>query len=205
MEDKLRVIVVELANGGGLIHYDYQLCTALANEGMDVTLVAGAEYELADQPHNFKVEKMFHLWGKFDPQSSQALSPWKRGLRKIFLNLRRAVRAARIFWAWIRLTLYLTRVKPDLIQFSRIEHSFEVIFLVYLRQCGLTLSQTCHEFETRESRDRFSNLLLRLDTVAYSQFSAIFFLAEESRRRFLSLYPSIHEIYTQVIPHGNSN
>ncbi len=207
MEDKLHIVVVNLANGGGLIHFDYQLCTALANEGMDVTLIAGTEYELVNQPHNFTVHKMLHLWKNFDPQPVEIwqLNPWKRRLKRIFLTLRRAVRAVYVLLAWIRVTLYLTRTKPDLVQFSRIEYSLDAIFIAYLGRRGLLLSQICHEFESRESYGRSSRFFQRLDTNAYAQFSAIFFLAQESRRRFLSLYPSIPEMNTHVIPHGNSN
>lgn len=207
MKNKLHVVVVELANGGGLIHFDYQLCTALANEGVDVTLITGTEYELGNLPHNFTVNKMLHLWEKFDPQSMQSLLsiPWKRRLKKTFLTLRRAIRAVRVLLAWIQLTLYLTRVKPDRILFSKIEYALDAIFIAYLGRRGLVLSQVCHEFEARESHDRFSRLFLRLDTNAYTQFSAIFFLAQESRHRFLSLYPSIPEINTHVISHGNSS
>jgi len=207
MKNKLRIVMVELANSGGLIHFDYQLCTALANEGVDVTLVAGTEYELGDQPHNFTVNKMLHLWRNFDPQPKQSLTlnPFSRWLKKMYLTLRRAVRAVRVLLAWIHLTLYLTRVKPDLVQFSRIQYSLDSIFIAYLRRRGLVLSQICHEFESRESNDRFSSLFHRLDINAYLQFSAIFFLAEESRRRFLYLYPSIPEVNTHMIPHGNSN
>ena len=54
MENKLRLVLVEPNGSGGLIHYTYQLCTALADEGMDVTLITGKEYELAHLPHNFQ-------------------------------------------------------------------------------------------------------------------------------------------------------
>ena len=204
MEDRLRIVMVEIANGGGLIHFDYQLCIALANEGMDVTLIAGTEYELADQPHNFTVKKMFQLWKNFDPPPLLA-NPWERALRKIFLSLRRVPRAMRVLAAWVHLTLYLTRTRPDLVQFSRIANSFEAIFIIYLRRRGLVLSQLCHEFELRESPNYFSRLLFQADSSAYAQFSAIFFLGEEVRRRFLSLYSSIPEINTHVIMHGNSS
>ena len=40
MEDKkIKVAVVEQRGSGGMIHYAYQLCTALANAGADVELI----------------------------------------------------------------------------------------------------------------------------------------------------------------------
>src|SRR5215211_8135411 len=65
---KLRLVLVEPNGSGGLIHYTYQLCTALANEGVDVTLITGKEYELAHLPHNFQVNNLLDLWSLFDPQ-----------------------------------------------------------------------------------------------------------------------------------------
>ena len=41
MADKLRIVVVEPNNGGGLVHFVYQMCGALAEQGMDVTLLVG--------------------------------------------------------------------------------------------------------------------------------------------------------------------
>ena len=37
MADKLRIVVVEPNNGGGLVHFAYQMCGALSEQGMDVT------------------------------------------------------------------------------------------------------------------------------------------------------------------------
>lgn len=207
MQNKLQIAVVNLANGGGLIHFDYQLCTALTNAGMDVTLITGTEYELSDQPHNFTVNRMLHLWKNFDPQPVQIwqLKSWKRWVKKIFLTLRRIVRAVLILLAWIRVARYLIHTKPDIVQFSKIEYSLDAIFIAYLGRRGLVLSQICHEFESRESYGRSSRLFQRLDSNAYAQFSAIFFLAKESQSRFLSVYTKIPELITHVIPHGNSS
>lgn len=207
MQNKLRIAVVQLANSGGLIHFSYQLCTALANEGIDVTLLTGTEYELADWAHNFNVNKTLRLWKNIEAQPIQisSLNLLNRWSKRIFLALRRVDRAGRIFFAWVQLTRYLIRTKPDLIQFSKIEYFFEVGFIIYLRYRGLVLTQICHEFESRESQSRFSNLILRLESSAYSRFSAIFFLAQETRHRFLSLFPFVEEANTYLIPHGNSS
>jgi len=207
MGNKLHLMVVEPNNSGGLIHYTYQLCTALANEGIDVTLITGTDYELADFPHNFRVNKMLHLWKLFDPQSMQnrPINPWMRILKKSYWTLRRGWRAIRLLLAWMRLTLYLMRSKPDIIQFTRIEFPFEAFFINILRHRGLILSQICHEFEPRESQSFLSSLISRAYGDAYTHFSAIFFHANENRNRFLSLFPFVSKENTYTIPHGNSN
>ena len=46
MENNIRLFIVEADGRGGLAHYVYQLCTALADEGVDVTLVTAIDYEI---------------------------------------------------------------------------------------------------------------------------------------------------------------
>lgn len=207
MKNKLRLVLVEPNGSGGLIHYTYQMCTALANAGTDVTLVTGSVYELSDLPHNFEVNNMLDLWTLFDPQIMDVLHKnlWKRAWNKIRWTARRGVRAFRLVRAWIKLTSYLVNLRPDLIQFSKINFPFETFFLGYLQRRGLVLSQVCHEFELRESKSIFSKFFLRAYNDVYRHFSIIFFHANENRRRFLSLFPFFPEEATFVIPHGNSN
>ena len=206
MENKLRLYVVEPNNGGGLVHFAYQLCNAMAEEGVDVTLIAGANYEMEDQPHKFHVEKLLNLWEHFDPESMKAeiQNPIKRLWRKIYWTLRRGARGVRLIYAWVRLTQHLLRVRPDIVQFSKYEYSFESFFVGYLRRRGLIVSQVCHEFELRESQDMIWAVLDRLSGEVYRYFSIIYFLSEEIRKRFLSLHSSIPEDRTLSIPHGNS-
>src|SRR5512138_3980581 len=164
MENKLQLVLVEPNGSGGLIHYSYQLCTALAEEGVDVTLITGKEYELAHLPHNFHVNNMLDLWSLFDPQVTQNIeaNPWQRRWHKVRWTVRRGQRALRLLSAWVQLTRYLSKLKPDIVQFSKINFPFEAIFLRQMRRRGLTLTQICHEFELRENSDGpLSSLVLR--------------------------------------------
>src|SRR5918996_439893 len=107
MENRsLHLVLVEPNGSGGLIHYTYQLCTALADEGADVTLITGRDYELAHLPHNFQVNSMLELWNLFDPQAGQTVnaSPWQRRWHKVRRTMRRGQRAVRLISAWGRLT-----------------------------------------------------------------------------------------------------
>ena len=203
----MRIFVVEPNGSGGLIHYAYQLCSALAAQGADVTLITGTHYELADLPHTFRVDNFLNLWPLFDPDSMQTRkrSPLASVWGKFRWTLRRGWRAVNLLLAWTRLVRYLIRKKPDLIQFSKINFPFEALFLAQLRRRGLLLTQVCHEFELRESEGLLSSLILRMYRVVYTNFSAIFFHANENRDRFHSLFPSISRERTWVIPHGNSD
>ena len=207
MENKLRLAVIEPKNDGGLIHYTYQLCTALSKEGLDVTLITGTDYELESFPHNFRVVKALRLWRNYDQQSIGRQPPnfINRFFGRIFRVLRRAIRAFYLIIAWIHLTSYLIRLKPDIIQFTKIEFPFEVLFIRYLYKRGFVLTQICHEFESRESQGIFSSIPLMFTGDAYTCFSAIFFHAHENRNRFFAMYPSVSEDKTHIIPHGNSS
>ncbi len=204
---RLRLVLVEPNGSGGLIHYAYQLCTALADEGVDVTLITGKEYELAHLPHNFQVKNMLDLWSLFDPQSSQIgeAGAWQRRWQQVRRTARRGWRAIRLISAWIELTRYLSESQPDIVQFSKINFPFEAIFLRQMCRGGLTLTQICHEFELRENRrGPLSLLAVRAYSDIYRNFSAIFFHARENSEKFLSLYSFVHQSKTHIIPHGNS-
>lgn len=204
---RLRLVLVEPNGSGGLIHYSYQLCTALAEEGAQVTLITGKEYELAHLPHNFQVNNMLDLWSLFDPQVVQNIntSGWQRRWHKVRWTARRGQRAARLISAWIRLTRYLSELKPDIVQFSKINFPFESIFLSQMRRNGLTLTQICHEFELRENHDGpLASLALRAYADIYKNFSTMFFHARENCEKFLSLFPFVQKEKTHIIPHGNS-
>ena len=202
----MKLFVVELLGTGGMIHYIYQLCTALAECGADVTLVTTDQYEMADYPHNFAVVSSLRLWAYADPQSSQpprnvAEKVW----RKLRWTVRRATRAVRLLWGWVQLTHFLLRQRPDLVQFGKINFPFEAFFLHYLRWRGLQLTQICHEFELRErGGNPLTGLVNRLYASVYPNFAALFFHAESNRARFLSLF-DIPAGRTHVIPHGNEN
>jgi len=204
---RLRLVLVEPNGSGGLIHYSYQLCTALAEEGADVMLITGKDYELAHLPHNFQVNNMLDLWSLFDPQVVQNINTtgWQRKWHKVRWTARRGQRAVRLISAWIHLTRYLSELKPDIVQFSKINFPFEAIFLAQMRRHGLTLTQICHEFELRENHDGpLAPLVLRAYADIYKNFTAMFFHARENCEKFLSLFPFVHKEKTHIIPHGNS-
>jgi glycosyltransferase involved in cell wall biosynthesis len=158
-------------------------------------------------PHNFEVDHILNLWELFDPQSMQAnpTGPWKKLWKKVRWTLRRGLRAFRLYREWIRLINYLNKIKPDIIQFGKINFPFENMFLKRLRRNGLVLSQICHEFERRESRGLFARLIDQTYANIYVNFSIIFFHAQENRNRFHTLFPFIRPEKTIVIPHGNES
>jgi glycosyltransferase involved in cell wall biosynthesis len=201
----LRVVVVEPLGTGGMIHYAYQLATALAEAGVEVTLVTSGHYELADLPHSFRVDPRLRLWSAHDPESTAARrrSGLGRARWRIYRAARRGARGVRLAREWIRLVRYLEEARPDIVQFGKINFPFEGLFLGRLRRHGLVLADICHEFELRERREgAVSTIAARLSAGVYRSFAAIFLHGEELRQQFRALYPELAaRLY--VLPHGN--
>jgi glycosyltransferase involved in cell wall biosynthesis len=207
MEDNrtVKVTVVEHRGSGGMIHYAYQLCTAMAKQGAMVTLITSLDYELDTFPHNFHVKKLMRLWPQVDPLLSKTPRNKIETLwRKIFWNVRRGFRAIRLIIEWARLTKYLIKTQPDIIQFGELENAVERFFIRHMQRKGLVLSQICHEFEKREINNGNSSPLTnaRLNAGIYEAFSAIFVHDQANQDRFLSLY-DIPAERIHSIRHGN--
>jgi glycosyltransferase involved in cell wall biosynthesis len=203
----MKITVVETFGSGGLIHFSYQLCRALADKGCDVKLITSDDYELASYPHNFSVDAFMHLWPSQDP-ASMRLAPdslmhalW----HKLHWKARRLVRAAKFIWQWNRLTHSLLKERPDIIQFSLIHYPFQAYFLNRLQRSGILLTQVCHEYEQRDTRPGLIRRLnLILSQKIYRSFSAIFFLAEQTRQDF-HRFSDISSDHTYTIPHGDQS
>jgi len=199
----MRVFVVESDGGGGLLHYAYQLCQGLNGAGCDVTLVTGKHFELRDAPRAFHVEPIIDLWPAIG--TSLPAARFTALLVRIGRKVRRVFRAVRYAWAWHRLTRYLLRQQPDVVQFSVIRFPFQAVFLRRLRRRGLILTQVCHEFEPRE-RGRISQLLHRAgNSSVFECFDRIYLHGEASRRRFHELFAEIPLDRTMAIKHGNES
>ncbi|MFP3942155.1 MAG: hypothetical protein ACLF0P_17810, partial [Thermoanaerobaculia bacterium] len=84
----MRIAVVEPVGRGGLIHYAFQLCRGLAEEGaadgVEVVLVTGRPYELEGLDAPFRVEPVLRLWdpkpapGPSSPRAGADLGPRSR-------------------------------------------------------------------------------------------------------------------------------
>ncbi|MDA0746132.1 MAG: glycosyltransferase family 4 protein [bacterium] len=74
---KLRVAMLEPGGWGGICHYAYNQCCALAEQGTDLTLITNQNYELQDRPTPFTLAQVI------DPSG-----PYSQNLRKILHVLR---------------------------------------------------------------------------------------------------------------------
>ncbi len=196
----MRIYFVETDGAGGLIHFAFEVCQALAAEGNDVSLLTSDDYELGDCQPDFKVVPLLKLWrrtGNTEPAR-------RRPMRTLSRAGRRAARGARLTWQWGRLTRHILRDPPDLVIFSEINFPHLASFLAVLKQRGVRLAQVCHEFayQEREGSKGLANRVGKAMSAAiYRQFETIYFLSEATRREFLARYRFPAE-RTHWIAHG---
>jgi len=194
----MKITLVETDAQGGLIHFSYQLAEALAAKGVETVLLTGQNYELAHMPHRTRVRPILKFWAQFEVTET---SPTRRCIWGKLRLLRRAWRGVVTVREWSRLTIELLRYPPDVAIFSMIRFPFQMVFLKILTASGMPLVQVCHEFEQREAkRSTFSGFGRRMYRAAYSQFSAILFISEDTRQNFLTAFGPVTATF--VIPHG---
>ena len=146
----MRIVLVETDGAGGMIHYAYQMATALAEAGAEVTLITRRTTNWPISPTGSRSHQ--------DPAVAQRGArpdpggPSPRLWRFAHHKVRRVARAVRFAGAWERLTRFLIRERPDVVQFGTIRFPFQAFFLRRLHRAGLYLTQVCHEFEPRERR-----------------------------------------------------
>jgi glycosyltransferase involved in cell wall biosynthesis len=196
----MRVFVVEASAKGGLIHYSYHLCRALQRIGVDTTLVTSTAYELDNLKHEFKVEKLLHLW---DPRAGKGGNP-------VWRKVRRGIRGAQYVAEWLRLVYYLQRQKPDVVLFGEMRFAFEVRFLKMLRGAGLKLADIVHDVRAYDTRRDAASIVLedekhlRQFEAMYEQFHALFVHDKTNYDLFIDLYKRVPAQNVHEIPLGTN-
>lgn len=193
----MKVAVVEFAGRGGLIHYAFQLCRALARRGADVTLVTERHYELEVLPHDFRVVKLLRLW---DPK------PRTTGGRmaRLWQKARRPVRALAWYREWARLAWWLRRGRFDVVQLGDLRFATDLAGLRLLRAAGLRLVDVCHNVHPFAANGGFRRTRVEraLYRRAYRQFAHVFVHYDANRARFLRTF-DLPPARVTTIPHGD--
>ena len=174
----MRIAVVEPSGTGGLVHFAYQLCDAMAAHGADVTLLTNSHYELSAWPHNHRVLQTMKLWPIVEHGSEGRPASV---VRRIWKGIRRALRGLILLREWLRLTVFLARTRPDIVQLSGIAVPAPWLFFTALRRRGITIAQICHEYEERDEGARFDRLRGFLLAKTYERMNAVFFLSKSVR------------------------
>ncbi len=195
---RMRICIVETNAEGGLIQFAYHMASSLSDEGAQVSLLTGSEYELSHLPHNFVVWPELHLWSLFD----RASDGHRGGRWRQFRPARRVIRGVKFIRAWTHISRRLQSEQPDVVIFSMIHFPFEFFFLRRLASSGMKLIQVCHEIEKRDFdrgwwERRVTDPILKR---AYGCFVAIIFLATSVEREFFERYGDVSRRY--ILPHG---
>ncbi len=202
-----RIMVVEFFGRGGLVHYAYQMCQALAEQGAAVELVTDHDYELAALPHAFPVRRLFRLW---DPRPAGE-ADWSNAVgARIARLVRRIGRGLIHYREWARLIALIRREKPDVVQFGEIRFATDLLPLLILRALRVRLADVCHNvapFDVGSGNDNLTHetrLHRKLFGWIYACFDTIFVHSEVNRSEFVRLYGG-DPARICVIPHGNED
>lgn len=198
----MKIAFIEPAGKGGMIHYAFQLCRALAQSGADVTLLTDRQsYELDALPHDFRVEKIIDLW---DPKPLQSQAPWAVAWRK----LRRAGRAIRYYREWLRLIRRIGALDPDLVLLGDIRFPFDLFPLLLLRRKARVLADICHNVHPFSAGGASGGLFDRSSwrrffyRRIYRLFDTVFVHFERNRAELVATF-GVPERRVGVIVHGN--
>lgn len=190
----MRIAVVEPIGVGGMIHYAWQLCSAMQRAGADVTLITDSSYELDALPHRFHLDRRLHLWdAKRDERRG-------KGARLV----RRAARAAVYYREWIRIVAHLRKLRPDVAQFGDIRFATDLVPIRALRGSGIHLADICHNvapFTTSGGTFSQSGSQKSLYRRIYRQFDSVFVHFTPNREAFESAF-GLHDRITTIV-HGN--
>lgn len=189
----MKITMIEPDGDGGLIHFAYELCTALADEGHSVKLVTSTSYELGNLPHRFEVSPTMRLWARNSGDG-------KWGRWRILRALRRAYRGGVLTVEWARVAMRLAGEKPDVVIFSEILHPHLAFAPLLLRRWNVVTSQICHEYKDLDAKGNF--LTRRIAKFLYSQFDHVFFLSSAAREAFLADAFGQRE-RSSTMPHGS--
>ncbi len=198
----MKIAFIEPAGKGGMIHYAFQLCRAMAASA-DVILITDESYELSGLKQPFRVETLIELW---DPKPGGAVSTswWAVAARK----LRRVARAVRYYLEWLRVVRYVAATKPDVVLLGDIRFPFDLFPLMLLHRNSRVLADICHNVHPFAAggkagglfdRSRWRRLFYRR---IYRLFDRVFVHFERNRQEFIDSF-GVPAERVGVIVHGN--
>jgi glycosyltransferase involved in cell wall biosynthesis len=180
----MRIVSVEFSGKGAMAHYTFHVCRALADQGLDVTLLTSNTYELGHLPHNFKVIQLFPMW---DPHRNPTRN-------RLLHNARRITRGARFVMAWGRVLGFLYQTKPDIALFGIIRFTFERHFLKILKMLNFTLAEVVHDVRMFDHSPGAKSVTKESDNYVetyrniYKLFDVIFVHDRSNYELFLDMY-----------------
>ncbi len=199
----MKIVYLEPVGRGGMIHYAFQLCRAMAASGADITLLTATDYELAALPQPFSVEPTIELWNA-KPAGRLSQTPWAIAGRKI----RRAGRAMRHYRQWLAQIRRVRELAPDMVILGDVRFPFDLLPLMLLARHTGAMIDICHNvrpfstsgasaglFDRSRWREWFYRRIYRL-------FDRVFVHFPRNRDEFVESF-NIPSEKVGVIVHGN--
>ena len=199
----VKIAFIEFAGKGGMTHYAFQLCRALAAAGEDVILVTEHVYELEELPHNFRVDRSIDIW---DPKPQGRLSTSK--LAVFGRKIRRVGRAVRNYREWLRVVGRVGKMKPDVVLLGDVRFPFDLFPLMLLARKARVFADICHNVHPYSAGGKSGGLFDRsawrgwFYRRIYHLFDVVFVHFQRNRDEFAATFGVAPE-KIGVIVHGN--
>lgn len=198
----MKIVVIETDGTGGMCHYAYMMCQALAEAGADVTLVTSTDYELHFLPHSFTVDTSLRLWPR--AESSRPLAAVPSWIRVPALTVRRGWRAVKLFVEWWRLTSRLRGENADVIQLRKIIVPGPRLIRRRLDRTGAVIGQVVHEVGFRDERGLAERIVGRFEQRDFAGADVIFVHNEFVRDQLVETR-GVERTRTEIIAHGEGS
>lgn len=192
------IVLIEMSPSGGLFQFAVELGNSLAARGESVELWTGPRPELASSQPGFRVRAVLPTW---HPAEADTHS-------RIFLKLRRVVRAGQLVLAWLVLSVRLLATRPAAAIWSNWRFSFEPMFVTVLSKLlpatlfGLIAHEPLPRSDAKDtSAPKTGGLLNRAFGAAWQSLDVAFTLGPKTRELAVRHWQPRCPVY--VIPHGS--
>jgi len=159
----MKVLMLETGGWGGICHYTYNLCKALAEQNADVTLLTANPYELKDLPHNFDVLTPFTAETNYRNQL-HAIKQVYRKIKPDIVHIQSTF-SARKDW----------------------------FFLLYVKLLGIPIVYTAHNILPHDEHENNARGMVWAYGQIYSAAKHIIVHSEDSRQTLQNLFSNTQD------------
>ena len=194
------VVVIEPMGFGGVCHYTYNLCEALAARGTHVALITSHDYELTELPRAFRLYPVLADSYRLETPEAPADAPPHRSAVSAIrarLGIRARLRAVRTL---VRIVAIVLKEQAPVVhlQWPIGPHDWMYLAIMRLLMKRLVVVYTAHNVLPHERTPADFPRLLRL----MRQTDQVILHSEENRAAFMALVGDVAPP-TSVIPMGN--
>jgi D-inositol-3-phosphate glycosyltransferase len=186
------VVVIEPMGFGGICHYTYNLCEALASRGVRASLITARNYEMAARPRRFRLWSILNEW--FVPELPDRPAQPRRQPGVLDIARRRLKSAVLM----LRIVATVVKTGASVVHLQWPVGPHDWMYLAVLRGLGRRIVFTIHDVLPHEHKPadvrRLRRLLMHVDRAILH--------SEENERTF-------HRIFTDaappssLVPHGD--